>query len=120
MIDTGKAAALSLLETGSPVPFRVVDTDTGLSPDKENVFVRADLVLEGDEDGSDPEEIVEWAAFGFLFALATLSFRDARPRGMSEREFEPEDAFAIADSSTTYRLNAASCIYAPTTFAGAA
>jgi hypothetical protein len=97
MIDTGKAAALSLLETGSPVPFRVVDTDTGLSPDKENVFVRADLVLEGDEDGSDPEEIVEWAAFGFLFALATLSFRDARPRGMSEREFEPEDAFAIAD-----------------------
>jgi hypothetical protein len=97
MIDTGKAAALSLLETGALVPFRVVDTDTGLSPDKENVCVRADLVFDSDEENIDPEEIVEWAAFGFLFTLATLSFDDARPRGMSERYFEPRDEFTVAD-----------------------
>jgi len=89
MIDTAKTAALSLLGTGTIVPFRVVDTVTGLSIDKESVFVRADLVFGGNGENADPEEIVEWAAFGFLFTLATLSFHDARPRGTSERDFEP-------------------------------
>jgi len=45
--------------------------------------VRAELIFEDDED-TDPEEIVEWAAFSFLFTLAVLSFHDARPRGISE------------------------------------
>lgn len=79
------------------VLFRVVDTHTELSPDKENVFVRAELVLEDDDEDTDPEEIVEWAAFGFLFTLAALSFHDARPRGISEVDYQPNDAFTVAD-----------------------
>jgi len=97
MNDTRKPAAHSLLETGTLVLFRVVDTLTEPSPDKENVFVRADLVFEDDENETDPSEIVEWAAFGFLFTLAVFSFHDARPRGMSERDFEPNDEFTVAD-----------------------
>jgi hypothetical protein len=97
MNDAENTAAQRLLETGTLVLFRVVGTLTELSPDKENVSVRADLVFEGDEDDTDPGEIVEWAAFGFLFTLATLSFHDARPRGLSERAFAPNDAFTVAD-----------------------
>ena len=77
--------------------FRVVDTHTELSPDKENVFVRAELVFEDDEEDTDPEDIVEWAAFGFLFTLAVLSFHDARPRGTSEVEYRSNDEFTVAD-----------------------
>ena len=77
--------------------FRVLDTHTGLSPDKENVFVRADLVFEVDDEDTDPSEIAEWAAFGFLFTLAALSFHDARPRGISERYFQSRDGFTVAD-----------------------
>ena len=79
MSETRKPAAQSLLETGTLVLFRVADTHTELSPDKENVYVRADLVFEGDDEETEPWEIVEWAAFGFLFTLAALSFHDARP-----------------------------------------
>ena len=97
MSEPRKPAAQSLFETGTLVLFRVVDTHTELSPDKENVFVRADLVFEGDDEETEPWEIVEWAAFGFLFTLAALSFHDARPRGMSEPDFEPNDQFTVAD-----------------------
>ena len=97
MSETRKPAAQGLLETGNLVLFRVVDTHTELSPDKENVFVRADLVFEDDDDDTDPSEIVEWAAFGFLFTLAAISFHDARPRGISELDYQSNDAFTVAD-----------------------
>ena len=44
-----KSPEQSLIETGTLVLFRVVDVHTEPSPDKENVFVRADLVFEGDD-----------------------------------------------------------------------
>jgi hypothetical protein len=97
MNDTGTSAAHRLLETGTLVLFRVVNTTTELSPDKENVFVRADLVFEDDDEDTEPGEIVEWAAFGFLFTLAVLSFHDARPRGLSEVDYRPKDDFTVAD-----------------------
>jgi hypothetical protein len=97
MSEIVKPAAQSLFETGTLVRFRVVDTHTELSPDKENVFVRTELVFEDDDENTDPEEIVEWAAFGFLFTLAVLSFHDARPRGASELDYQPNDAFSVAD-----------------------
>jgi hypothetical protein len=97
MSEIVKPAAQSLFETGTLVLFRVVDTQTELSPDKENVFVRAELVFEDDDEDTDPEEIVEWAGFGFLFTLAVLSFHDARPRGISELDYQPNDAFTVAD-----------------------
>ena len=97
MNDTSTSTAHGLLETGTLVLFRLVNTHTELSPDKENVFVRADLVFEGDDEDTDPGEIAEWAAFGFLFALAALSFHEARPRGMSEIDYHPNDEFTVAD-----------------------
>jgi hypothetical protein len=97
MNETRKSAAHSLLETGTLVRFRVDDTHTELSPDKENVFVRAELVFEDDDEDSDPGGIVEWAAFGFLFTLAVLSFHDARPRGISEVDYQANDEFTVAD-----------------------
>ena len=97
MNETRNRAQQSLLETGMLVRFRVVDTHTELSPDKENVFVRAKLIFEDDDQDTEPAEIVEWSAFGFLFILATLSFHDARPRGISEVDFQSSDKFTVAD-----------------------
>jgi hypothetical protein len=97
MSGTRKSPEQSLLETGSLVLFRVVDAHTELRPDKENIFVRATLVFDGDDQDIGPAEIVEWSAFGFLFTLAALSFHDARPRGISELDFKPGDEFTVAD-----------------------
>ena len=69
MEGTTNQAEQSLLETGVLVLFRIINTQTELSPDKENVFVRIDLVFEGDDEDTEPAEIVEWATFGFLFTL---------------------------------------------------
>lgn len=95
--DDSRSVEQRLFETGTLVRFRILDTHTEVAPDEKNLFVRVDLVLEDDEHDVEPEEIVEWGAFGFLFALAALSFQDARPRGMSELDFETEDVLTVAD-----------------------
>jgi len=95
--DDSRSVEQRLFETGTLVRFRILDTHTEVAPDEKNLFVRVDLVLEDDEHDVEPEEIVEWGAFGFLFALAALSFQDARPRGMSELDFETEDVLTMAD-----------------------
>ena len=41
--------------------------------------------------------MVEWAAFGFIFVLAVLSFADARPRGISEVDYSAKDDLTVAD-----------------------
>ena len=97
MSETTRQAWQQLLETGSLVLFRILDTQTELSPDEENVSVRADLVFQGDNEDTDPTDMVEWGAFGFLFILATLSFHDARPRGFSEGDFLSKDDFTVED-----------------------
>ncbi len=97
MSQTTSQAEQQLLKTGSLVLFRVVDTQTERSPDKENVHVRAELVFQGDDEDTEPAEIVEWGAFGFLFILATLSFHDARPRGISEVDYHTKDDFTVED-----------------------
>ena len=97
MSQTTPQAEQQLLKTGSLVLFRVVDTQTERSPDKENVHVRAELVVQGDDEDTEPAEIVEWGAFGFLFILATLSFHDARPRGISEVDYHTKDDFTVED-----------------------
>jgi hypothetical protein len=86
-----------LLKTGSAVDFRVVGKSTELAPDKENIHVRVDLAFEVEEEDEDPADVVEWAAFGFIFVLAVLSFADARPRGISEVDYSAKDDFTVAD-----------------------
>jgi len=97
MNETETSPAHRLLEIGTLVRFRVADTQTQLSPDKENVFVRAELVFTDDDEDTAPEDIAEWAAFGFLFTLAALSFHDARPRGASGIDYQSNDQFTVAD-----------------------
>ena len=107
MSDPNKHAGQKLLETGALVEFRILDTHTELSPDKENIAVRVELVFAGDDDDMDPADIAEWGAFGFLFVLASLSFNDAKPRGYSEADFMPKDEFTVNDffECLTYRLD---------------
>jgi hypothetical protein len=59
MNDIRESAAQHLLEIGTLVLFRVVDTTTELSPDQENVFVRVVLAFEDDHEGTEPGDIVE-------------------------------------------------------------
>jgi hypothetical protein len=96
-IEDTQSAEQKLFETGTLVLFRVLDTNTEVTPDQENIFVRVELMLEDDEEDVEPEEIVEWGAFGFLFAITALSFHDARPRGASELHFQMDDALTVAD-----------------------
>jgi len=85
-----------LLTTGTLVVFEVVDTKTELTPDNENIHVQIDLVFQADED-QEPSDVVEWAAFGFLFCLAVLSFADARPRGTSDIDYSAKDELTLGD-----------------------
>jgi hypothetical protein len=96
-IEDTQSAEQKLFETGTLVLFRVLDTNTEVTPDQENIFVRVELMLEDDEEDVEPEEFVEWGAFGFLFAITALSFHDARPRGASELHFQMDDALTVAD-----------------------
>lgn len=89
-------AAYALLADGTLVDFDVIDSKITATPDKTNVSVTIELVFKADEE-SEPEEVVEWGSFGFIFALAVLSFADARPRGFSDQEYNEHDEFNIAD-----------------------
>jgi hypothetical protein len=46
---------------------------------KRNLSVR--FAESGVDNEEEPAEVAEWASFGLIFALAVLSFADARPRG---------------------------------------
>lgn len=50
---------------------------------------RVELRFDSDEEGEEyePDDIVEWGAFGFLFTVGVLSFADARPREASIIEY---------------------------------
>jgi hypothetical protein len=89
-------AGLRLLKCGTLVDFQVLKTHVELSPDNKNLFVRVRLSL-GTEGEDDSADVAEWGSFGFIFVLAVLSFADARPRGLSEREYVKDDGFNVAD-----------------------
>jgi len=83
---------------GSRVRFHIVDKYIAPIPESENIFVRADLIFQGDdEEGIGPADVVMWAAFPFLFTIATLSFDDAKPDGFLDQEFRPNDKFTGHD-----------------------
>ena len=69
--------------------------------DGENIFLQIDLML-GVADEEESAEIAEWASFGLIFALAVLSFADARPRGLSDQDLV--DGRIYRDRKST-RLN---------------
>lgn len=97
MSGSDKHAGHHLIETGALIEFRILDAHTALGLDKENVEIGVELIFTADDEDVDPGDMAEWGAFGFLFAIATLSFQDARPRGYSEKDFLPDDEFTVTD-----------------------
>jgi hypothetical protein len=85
-----------LLETASLVDFKVGEPIIKACTDGENIFLQVDLML-GDDDEEESADIAEWASFGLIFALAVLSFADARPRGLSDQDFIDDDEFTVSD-----------------------
>jgi hypothetical protein len=96
MKERERSAAYGLLERGVLVPFRVVETQVDLSPGGESLSVRAEILF-GSDDQEDPADLAEWGSFGFIFALAVLSFADARPRRYSANDFVEKDEFGVDD-----------------------
>ena len=91
-----RSAGYQLLEAASLVEFRIVKPLIQTSTDGENIFLQIDLML-GVADEEESAEIAEWASFGLIFALAVLSFADARPRGLSDQDLVDGDEFTVSD-----------------------
>ena len=96
MNQLDRSAGYQLLETASLVDFSIGEPIIQACTDGENIFLKVDLMLGGDEE-EEPADIAEWASFGLIFALAVLSFADARPRGLSDRDFVDDDEFTVSD-----------------------
>ena len=103
MDDSARVAA-QLLESGVVVGFRQDEVQVLTGPDDAEFMVRVSVTLGLGEDepreeegDDDPAEVAEWAGLGFLFALAVLSFRDARPQGHSGLGYIAEDSLSVAD-----------------------
>ena len=91
-----RSCGYQLLETASLVDFKVGEPIIQACTDGENIFLQVDLML-GDDDEEESADIAEWASFGLIFALAVLSFADARPRGLSDQDFVDDDEFTVSD-----------------------
>ena len=104
MISEARMIGYELLKIGTLVSFRIVSEEVLNAPADEAEFgLRLQLKFvpiedEEEEDEDDVAEgIAEWGAFGFMFALGVLSFAGAKPRNMSELEYEEKDEFKLAD-----------------------
>src|ERR1041384_2770068 len=107
--DADRSAGFALIESGALAQFEVTSTHVEPSPDGETLCVRIEMQLggPGEDDGEDEvdgEREAEWAAFGFMYVLALLSFHDARPRGYSEQDYIERDELTVADFLTGLRF----------------
>jgi hypothetical protein len=102
MASEARMIGYELLETGTLVSFCIVTEEVLNAPTDEAEFgLRLQLKFAPVEEEEDEDEvaegIAEWGAFGFMFALGVLSFTGAKPRNMSELEYEEKDEFKLAD-----------------------
>ena len=86
LIKTAVAAEISVTST------EISPTSTG------DRFVRIEGRL-----GTEDEDHVEWAAFGFLYVIGLMSFGAARPRGNSDIDFQEQDTWSAADMQRRLR-----------------
>ena len=88
--------------------FVLSTTHTELSPDKENVFVRADLVFEGDDEDTDPGEIVEMGRLRFsVHPWRCSRFTTRGPAEYPSWTTNPTTSLRLPTSSTASLLNRA-------------
>jgi hypothetical protein len=112
MTSEARMIGYELLKTGTLVSIRIITEEVLNAPADEAEFgLRLQLKFvphEGEEEEEDEdqvaEETAEWGAFGFMFALGVLSFAGAKPRNMSELEYEERDEFKLADFIERLRL----------------
>jgi hypothetical protein len=97
MTDSDRMTGYELIKTATLVNFDIIEKKAQTSPDGEETCVRIEMLLGEEEEDGERTEDVEWGAFGFIFALAVLSFHDARPRGVSDMHYEDKDEFTVAD-----------------------
>ena len=78
------------------------------------------LKVEGEEhpDGSWQRvtchinrEDVPWAAAPLIYALSTMSFADARPRGVSGMDYVEDDEWTLADLATRLHLERGELVF---------
>jgi hypothetical protein len=96
MVGDDRASGRHLLEQGTLIDFRIIEEGVIPSSDEGEFGMRIRLHLGLEEDDND----VEWGGLGFMFVFAMLSFADARPRGMSEEEYQDKDELAVVDFLT--------------------
>lgn len=97
MSAVDRSAGFHLLKTAALVDFRVGEPVIQACTDGENLALQVEIIPGNDPEDEDPADTVEWAGFGLIFALAVLSFADARPRGHSDIDFLEKDEFTVAD-----------------------
>jgi len=78
-----------LIRTGTAAEFEIVEHLIEPTVGAEDTHVRVKLQM--------PEDDVESYAFGIIFVLGLLSFHDGRPRGVSGKWFDDDDAWTAAD-----------------------
>jgi len=96
MTTDDRIAAVHLLETGTFVPFKIVEQQVVSGSDAGEFGVRIGLLMDGGDE-AEAADVVTWGALGFMFVLATLSFGDARPRGASAPDFKERDDLRVCD-----------------------
>ena len=97
MTENDRVVGHHLLETGVVVPFRLLEHEILPAPDPAEFGARLKLKFEPDDEDQEPEDIVEWGAFGFMFVLAMLSFVDARRRESSALDYRETDELTVSD-----------------------
>jgi len=97
MSDNDRLIGYRLLEIGVAVPFRICAERIDSGTDDAEFELSLELKLECEEGDFDVEDVVETGAFGFMFALAMLSFNDARPREASASDYREQDTLSVAD-----------------------
>jgi hypothetical protein len=104
MASEARMIGYELLKTATLVSFRIINEEVLNAPADEAEFgLRLQLkFVADDEDNEEDEDDVaentaEWGAFGFIFVLGVLSFAEAKPRNLSELEYEEKDEFTLAD-----------------------
>jgi hypothetical protein len=101
MTENDRSAGHRLIEIGAGVPFRVLGHEELPAPDESEFGIRLQLKLGADgEDGDeadDPEDLVEWTAFGLMFVLGQLAFDDARSRELSALDYRERDELSVSD-----------------------
>ena len=89
-----ESTAQKLIELGVLVRFKVIKQEIHIESDGIDSYVKVEVQII-DKDGDPSQYAVETGAFGFIFVLAMLSFEDARPRGISNIDYQEHDCFTL-------------------------